>query len=184
MNIKPLLALSAAALLLATPVIASAESKDVKEAKFLAGRISRDLKNIKKLARKRGVKPALMVAAAKARGLADSDSDGVPDAFENASGSNSCDIDSDDDGINDGDENLGDSNPGDSSSAKIEIKNTISAITETTVTIGDYTFTINDATNYEDASSLNDFQVGDLVEAKGKKIDLTLFLTKIKKEDD
>jgi hypothetical protein len=181
MNIKPLLALSAAALLLATPVIASAESKEVKEVNFLAGQISRELKKIRKLALKSPrVKRALMVAAAKARGLADSDSDGVPDAFENARGSNSCDIDSDDDEIKDGD----DRDPGDPSSAEVEIKNTISAITATTVTVGDYTFTINDSTVYRDGSSLSDYEVGDLVEVKGRKTGDTLFLRRIKKDDD
>ncbi len=183
MNIKHLLTLSAAALLFATPVIASAESNNAK-AKRIYLRMRADYRALKALAKKRGVSPALLAAATKAGGFADSDSDGVSDVLEGIEGSNSCDIDSDDDGIDDDDESRSDSNPGDSSSAEIEIKNTISAITGTTVTVGDYTFTINDSTVYRDGSSLSDYAVGDLVEVKGRKTGDTLFLRRIKKDDD
>lgn len=179
MNIKHLITFSAAALLLATPVIAKAQSSAVNTPGVLVGQISKKLKELKKFPRNR-VKSALRAEAAKSRGLADSDGDRVPDAFENVSGSNACDIDSDDDGIPDGD----DKKPGDSSSAEIEIKNTISAITGTTVTVGDYTFTINDSTVYRDGSSLSYYAVGNLVEVKGRITGDTLFLRSIKKDDD
>lgn len=140
------------------------------------------IKRLKRLAAKSAGRRAL--GALKAPGLTDSDSDGLPDAYENAIGSNSCDSDSDDDGISDDDESKSGSRPDDSTSGEIEAKGTITAITSTTVTLDGNTYVATGTTQYlKGATSLASFSVGDLVEVKGVVKNGVIELVKIKADD-
>ena len=140
------------------------------------------LKALKRLAR--GSTARKIIAGTSQSGLSDSDGDGLPDIFEDALGSSSCNDDSDGDGISDDDESKNGSKPDDSSSGEVELKGNITAITETTVTVGTRTFTAVAATRYlKGATSLTSFVVGDFVELKGRIRAAVLELVKIKIED-
>lgn len=141
------------------------------------------LKALKRLAR--GSAARKIISGTSHSGFSDSDSDGLPDVFEDALGSSSCDDDSDHDGISDDDEGKNGSNPDDSSSGEVELKGNISALTSTTVTVGGKTFTAVASTVYlKGATSLASFTVGDLVELKGRIRSGVLELVKIKRDDD
>lgn len=140
------------------------------------------LKRLKRLAAKSSGRKVL--GSSSAKGLADSDDDGLPDVYENALGSSACDSDSDRDGISDGDESKSGSKPDDSSSGEIEVKGLISAITSTTVTVSGNTYVATETTDFlKGATSLASFSVGDLVELKGRLINGVLELIKIKADD-
>jgi hypothetical protein len=140
------------------------------------------LKALKRLAR--GSAARRIIAGTSHSGLSDSDADGLPDIFEDALGSSSCNDDSDNDGISDDDEGKNGSNPDDSSSGEVELKGTITAITATTVTVGTKTFTAVSSTIYlKGATSLASFAVGNFVELKGRIKGAVLELVKIKIED-
>lgn len=141
------------------------------------------IKALKKLAR--GSAARKIIANSSTSGLSDSDSDGLPDIFEDALGSSSCNDDSDSDGISDDDEGENGSNPDDSSSGEVELKGNISALTSTTVTVDGKTFTAVSTTVYlKGATSLASFSVGDFVELKGRIRSGVLELVKIKPEDN
>lgn len=147
-----------------------------------AKRVKAEIKLLRKLARKSKVRIAL--AALSSRGWDDSDSDGLSDVLEDAMGTNSCDDDSDHDGISDHDEGSSGSNPDDSSSGEIELKDFITAITDTTVTVGGKVFTVSDSTEFErGATSLASFHVGDKVEISGRLVSGLLTIRKIKTDD-
>lgn len=140
------------------------------------------IKELKRLAR--GSTARKIIASSSSSGLLDSDSDGIPDIFEQVLKSNSCQTDSDDDGISDGDEGKSGSKPDDSTSGEVELTGLITALTSSTVTVNGNTFTASESTQYlKGATSLSSFQVGDLVELKGKIRSGVLELIKIKKED-
>lgn len=138
---------------------------------------------LKRLARKASVRTAL--SKLSSRGWDDSDSDGLADDIEHAFGSNSCDSDSDHDGISDHQEGSSGSNPDDSSSGEIELKDVITAITDTTVTVGGKLFTVSDTTRFErGATSLASFHVGDLVEISGRNVSGVLTIKVIKTDNN
>lgn len=140
------------------------------------------LKKLKRRVSKAAARKTL--ASISTSGLADSDGDGLPDLFELAIGSSSCDSDSDGDGISDDDESESGSEPDDADSGEIELKGAISGLTETTVTVDGNTFVATESTSYLDgATSLASFEIGDLVEVKGELQGGVLNLIKIKIED-
>jgi len=115
--------------------------------------------------------------------LTDSDSDGLPDLFEDFEDTDACDDDSDNDGISDGDEGNGGSDPGDDDEGEINITGAITAITSTTVTVGSYTCTTDGSSTFGDKSGLADYIVGDNVELECELKSSVLTLKHISEED-
>jgi hypothetical protein len=181
-NLIRYLAICAISLTLLLPGSPASADRLTSETRTQIRNMKNALKALKRLARVSAVRK--IIAGTSQSGLSDSDSDGLPDIFEDALGSNSCSSDSDNDGISDDDEGKNGSNPDDSSSGEVELKGSVIAITETTVTVGTRTFTAVSSTKYlKGATSLASFSVGDFVELKGRIRSGLLELVKIKIED-
>lgn len=118
-----------------------------------------------------------------------SDDDTLPDFLENALGTSSCDSDSDDDGISDDDEFDDDESAGDHDEHEIEVENTITELSETTLVVGGVSFVITDRTRWLDSEkaplSQSDFAVGSCVEVEGElEADGSILAEKVKKKEE
>ena len=163
---------------------ASNDSSEIEKAKSTLKVLKTKLKEFRRSMKNSKVRAALSSSESSLRGLDDSDSDGLPDLYEHALDSNSCDSDSDDDGINDHDEGSAGSKPNNPDSGEIEIKALITDITSTTVTVDGHIFTVYSGTDFRDGSSLASYSIGDLVEVKGELLNGVLTLIKIHKDDN
>jgi hypothetical protein len=167
--------------LLAAPLAVHAESNATKAKKSLDV-IKSEVKKLKRLINRSGVRAQLSKSSA-IKSFKDSDDDGLPDILEDVEGTDSCKDDSDDDGISDGDESDAGSRPDDDSSSEVELKNTITELTATTVTVGGYTFTVTEASRFKGGTSLASFQVGNFVEVSGVVVSQVLQLKKLSREN-
>ena len=154
-----------------------------KEAVATAKRIAKEIKKLRRLMVKTGVRQRMAAYSASQTDFDDSDGDGMLDFIEDAEGSNSCSADSDNDGIEDGDESESGSDPEDGSNGEVELKGNITAITATTVEVGGYVFTVSATTEFEGGTSLASFSVGNYVEVEGKIVSGVMTLKHIKLED-
>ena len=101
--------------------------------------------------------------------LPDADADGVPDLVENSEGTDSCDGDSDDDGNSDGSER--------------EAEGKISAVSESSITVGGLVFVINENTVLEGIAR-EALLVDVCVEAEGALVADAIIASKIESSDD
>jgi hypothetical protein len=162
--------------------IAHAES-DASKASASLKIIRTEMKKLKLLINKKGVRTKLSLDTTKAKDLQDTDQDGLRDILENIETTNSCVSDTDGDGISDGDEARSGSNPDRSDSSEVELTDIISALTVDTVTVGNYTFTATDSTRYKKITALTDLSIGDRVEISGRVVNSVLTIKKISLED-
>lgn len=161
---------------------ATAQS-EVANAKRSIATIKKEIRKLKKLRTRAGVRAELAKVTASTRDFRDSDGDSLPDIIENVEGSDSCLDDSDSDGISDGDEVDSGSRPDDSTSTEVEVKSTITAITDSTVTVKGYVFTVTPTSRFKPGTSLSSFKIGDFVEASGRAVSGVLTLKKLAIED-
>ncbi|MCI5065716.1 DUF5666 domain-containing protein [bacterium] len=127
----------------------------------------------------------------------DADNDDLPDFLDTGAGR--CDSDVDDDGILDGedrDDDSGDDDSDDSSPTptptpsgnEIEIHAVIQSIGESSITLNNTTFVLNNSTEYLDDDnneiSRTDFSVGECVEVEGFSSGGNLVAEKVKEDDD
>lgn len=148
-----------------------------------AKQVLSQIRKLRRLIGKPGVRQRLADFSGGRSGLTDSDSDGLPDFLEDVEGTDACEGDSDGDGVEDGDESHSGSDPEDGDEGEVELRGNIVAITVNTVTVGNYTFTTYSGTEFEGGASLADFQVGDYVEVEGYSVSGVLTLKKINLED-
>lgn len=124
----------------------------------------------------------------------DSDSDGVPDGYEDSSGR--CNSDSDGDGLYDGDEYQNGTDPkdddsdgdGNSDGSEVEKKGFITALGESTVVVAGTTFILDSNTVYldDDKNSVTKdaFEVGGCAEVEGHTRGDDIVADKVKSDND
>lgn len=165
---------------------AVAQSGKYKNAKSLVKKIKRTQRQLAKVMARLSDAQVKRLNAAFDDNTDDSDSDGVPDIIEDASGSDDCDADSDDDGFDDGDEveNETDSHEHNQS---VEVHSAIQAISESSVKVDGNVFLIVGSSELLDddnnPAELSAFSVGQCVEAEGYYVGDVLTLDKIKLDD-
>ena len=116
----------------------------------------------------------------------DSDNDGLDDGDEYENLTNPRDRDSDDDGLDDGEDDGG---GGSSDSIEVEVKGRLVAKSSSEITVGTTTFVINGSTQYRQGSvrsglDIDDFDIGDCVEAEGDRSNGVNTASKVSSDDD
>jgi hypothetical protein len=158
-----------------TPASAAPKSKAViAAAKTAVQKRSQFKRSFQRLSDTEKAKVKLAIKRNAARFGEDDDDDGLPDIYEDADGSNSCNSDSDQDGTPDGE---------DSDEGEGEYKGTVTSYTAPTLVVNGVTLSVTSATSFEDMNE-EDLTAGACIEVKGRIISGTLTATEIKAEDD
>lgn len=172
---KCLMILICAVMFIAAPASAGPNSNAALSAARIAAKKQADFKKtFRKLSAANKAKVKAAMVRKSSQFGADDDSDGLPDIYEDADGSNSCSSDSDQDGRPDNE---------DSDESEGEYKGNVTSYSSSTLVVAGATISVTDTTRFEGLVE-GDLAPGVCIKVEGKLVSGSLTATKIEAEDD